>query len=352
MSDLLKAWRLPLPVFNADDGGAGGDAAAAAAADKKDPTVEAGAAAAAAAAAQDGDKGDAADAGTAGEKDQSAAAAASDADKGEGGDKGDRGAGADTLPDNWREIAANGDADLLKMISRYGSLAAMARALKESKDTIRSGKLKRDMPDPKDEKAIAEWRKAEGIPDDPTGYEFSETVKKRMTDADKPLLSSFTEYAHQRNARPDAVNLAADWYFDTLEAMEAKRIEEDAKATSDAEDALRQEWGKEYRANLTLAGQFVANIPGVGKNWSEARLPDGRRLGDIPEFMTWASDMGRQEFGDPVFATPDSAERHNNRKAEIEKIRDTDFDRYEAEGLDKEYRAILEKEMARGSRAA
>jgi hypothetical protein len=252
-----------------------------------------------------------------------------------------------SLPDNWREMAAEGDEDLLKELKRYGSLKNVVKALKESKDTIRSGKLKRDMPDPKDEKAMAEWRKAEGIPDEPTGYVFSDDVKKRMTDEDKPLLSSFTEFAHKRGATPAAVNLAADWYFDTLETMEGERIGKDNEARETAEESLRKDWGSEYKANLTLANQFVAGIPGVGKDWTEARMPDGRRLGDIPEFVGWASDMGRGEFGDPTFATSDSVERHNNRKAEIEQVLKTDRARYFREGLDKEYGEILQKEEKR-----
>jgi hypothetical protein len=95
------------------------------------------------------------------------------------------------LPDDWRDIAAAGDDDTLKLLKRYGSISGVAKALKEAQATIRGGKLKTIMPDPKDEKAMAEWRKAEGIPPDPTGYKLPDEVVKRLTDEDKPILSSF-----------------------------------------------------------------------------------------------------------------------------------------------------------------
>lgn len=255
------------------------------------------------------------------------------------------------LPDDWRDIAAAGDDDTLKLLKRYGSISGVAKALKEAQATIRGGKLKTTMPDPKDEKAMAEWRKAEGIPADPTGYKLPDEVVKRLTDEDKPILSSFTDYAHKRNARPDVVEIASSWYVEMEEMAAAKRLEEDSAASEEAEDALRKDWAHgEYKANTTIAKRFVESIPGVGESWSEARMPNGRRLGDIPEFVSWAADMGREKFGDAVFATPDGESRHNSRKAEIEKIRNEDFDRYEREGLDKEYRKIIERDLARAKR--
>jgi hypothetical protein len=93
----------------------------------------------------------------------------------------------------------------------------------------------------------------------------------------------------------------------------------------------------------------MASAGDIGDAWTEARLPDGRRLGDIPSFVQWASDQGRNSFGDVVFSSSDAEAKHTSRRAEIEKIRDTDFDRYERE-FAAEYREILEKDLARGKR--
>lgn len=252
------------------------------------------------------------------------------------------------IPDNWRELAAGNDEDMLKLLKRYGSMQGVTKALKEAQATIRSGKLKRDMPDPKDDKAMAEWRKEQGIPDDPTGYKLPDTVTSRMVDADKPILSSFTEFAHAKNLPPVAVEVAAEWYVDMMEKSETARKEADEAARSEAEDALRDAWSRdEYKGNLTLAKRFMASATEVGDAWTEARLPDGRRLGDIAGFVQWASDMGRQKFGDTVFASADSEAKHNSRKAEIEEIMKTDINRYHAEKLDIEYVAILDKEAKR-----
>ncbi|WP_420961061.1 hypothetical protein [Brucella sp. IR073] len=255
-----------------------------------------------------------------------------------------------TLPDNWRELWADGDEDLLKEIKRYNSPKGVFKALKEAKATIRSGKLKRDMPDPSDEKAMAEWRKEHGVPEDPTGYKLPETVTKRLTDADKPLLASFTEFAHQKGASQAVIDVASEWYVTMSEQAAEKQIAEDTEAREAAEDALRKELAPgEYKSTVTLAKRFVESVPGVGAAWAEARLPDGRLLGSDPEFVLWAAEMGRDRFGDSVFATPDAESRHNSRKAEIESILKSDPDRYWREGLSKEYGEILEREQKRRS---
>lgn len=254
------------------------------------------------------------------------------------------------IPDNWRELASNGDEDTMKLLKRYGSLAGVAKALKSAHDVIRSGKVKQDMPDPKDEKAMAEWRKAEGIPDDPTGYSLPDTVTKRLTDDDKPILSQFTEFAHAKNARPDVVAIGAEWYTDYVETMREKQLEDDAGNKDEAETELRKDWSHgDYKTNTSLAKRFAETIPGLGADALEFRV-NGRRLGDTPEFIQWAADQGRSHFGDLSFADGDSERRHTARREEIEKIRNTDFDRYEREGLDKELKTLIEKDLKRGKK--
>lgn len=250
------------------------------------------------------------------------------------------------LPDNWRELASGGDKDVAKILERYSGLQGVAKALLEKERLIRSGKIKQDMPDPKDEKAMAAWRKDQGIPEKAEDYKIPEPITKRLIDADKPVLANFTEFALTKNAPPAFVEMAAEWYVDMSEkAAEAQSVA-DAKATEEADDALREAWSRdEYKGNITLAKRFweSSGVEGL----SEARLPDGRRLGDVPGFVQFSSDQGRSAFGDAVFASTDAETKHSGRKTEIETIMETDIDRYYSEGLDKEYSTIMEREQKR-----
>jgi len=127
--------------------------------------------------------------------------------------------------------------------------------------------------------------------------------------------------------------------------------QKDKVALQEAEDDLRREMSHaDYKESTTLAKRWLESIPGVGIDLAEVRLPDGRLLGSVPEFVKFAGDRGREKYGDVVFATGDSERKFTVRKEEIEKIRNTDFARYENEGLDKELLAITEKELQRGKR--
>lgn len=250
------------------------------------------------------------------------------------------------LPDNWRELASGGDKDVAKILERYSGLQGVAKALLEKERLIRSGKIKQEMPDPKDEKAMAAWRKDQGIPEKAEDYKIPEPITKRLIDADKPVLANFTEFALTKNAPPAFVEMAAEWYVDMSEKAAEAQSAADAKATEEADDALREAWSRdEYKGNITLAKRFweSSGVEGL----SEARLPDGRRLGDIPGFVQFSSDQGRSAFGDAVFASTDAESKHASRKTEIETIMKTDIDRYYAEGLDKEYSTIMEREQKR-----
>jgi hypothetical protein len=95
---------------------------------------------------------------------------------------------------------------------------------------------------------------------------------------------------------------------------------------------------------MKLASGFIQSIPGVGDSWTEARMKDGRRLGDIPEFISWAADQARASGMDTSFLSGDGAAKSASRKAEIEKVMTSNIDKYYEDGLDKELAAILEKE--------
>jgi hypothetical protein len=252
-----------------------------------------------------------------------------------------------TWPEDWREQLAGGDEAFLRQLKRYSSPTTFANGFKEREALIRSGKVKRDAPDPSDEKAMAEWRKEQGIPDKPDGYKLPDPVIKRLTDEDKPVLASFLEFAHSKGAPPQAVEIASEWYISQMEAAAEQRAQVDNEATQTAEDMLRKDWGPEYRGNITLAKRALESIPGVGASWAEFRGPDGRRLGDNPDFIMWAADIGRDQFGHNTFATGDGDARHTSRLAEIETIMKADIDRYYSEGLQKEHAELKAVELKR-----
>ncbi|AVX04232.1 hypothetical protein MXMO3_01706 [Maritalea myrionectae] len=252
------------------------------------------------------------------------------------------------LTDEMRDQIANGDKKVRSLLSRYTTLPSMARALAEANRKISQGNKAPERPDPADKEAMQKYRKEMGLPESADGYKLNDSVLKRLGDDDKPMLADFTEFAHERGATPQELDLAIEWYAERQEAAMAQEIEADRTAKTKAEDDLRAEWGPEYRANLSMASRMVESIPGVGPDWNNLKLEDGRKLGNIPEFITHMAELGRREFGDPVFADSDSEAAHNSRKAELEKIRDSDIDKWDSDSsLKKELTEIYAREEKR-----
>jgi hypothetical protein len=255
-------------------------------------------------------------------------------------------------PDDWRDKIAGDDASALKRLGRFKAPGDIFKSFLAAEAKIKSGKDPIPAPDgEKDPEALKEWRADNGIPDDPSGYELSEDVQKLLTDDDKPVLQNFTEFAHGKNLPPAFVEAGAAWYVAEQERVFTARAEADKEQAQDAQDELRQEYGQEFRANTTMAKRFAEEItPGV--NWFEARLDDGRKLGNIPDFVRALAKLGSQEYGDVAFAGGEAAKATADRKAEIEKIMREDMKAYDNDpAIKKEYFDILQAEEKRAPKA-
>lgn len=250
-----------------------------------------------------------------------------------------------TIPDNWRELAADGDESILKEIARYGSLKGVAKALVEAKAMIRSGKVTRAQPDVADAKAMAEWRKEQGIPEEASGYKIPEIKGHEWSDADKPVIASYFELAHAKGLPQAVLDANLEIYAKLQQDAQEQQHNFDVKQRQDAEDALRKDWaGGEYRQNMSLAKAWLERS-GIGPDWAGARLPDGRTLASMPEFIRWASDMGRQNL-DETTINGDAQAKATTRQAELREMQIKDPDKYWSKEIQAEERALIERELA------
>lgn len=281
-------------------------------------------------------------------------------------DAGNEGAGADDQPwwpSDWTAKLAGDDEANQKLLSRYGTPQDMATALIEQRKVISASDASQPMPDGEDEAALKTWRKANGIPDEPTGYEVTEEQQSRFTDADKPIIAGFQEHAHKAGYKPEVVSGMTDWYLNLQEEGYLAQGEQDKKSAEATTLALRDEFGREYAPQMKMAVDFMETTGGIGRAWEMARLPAdllgedgephpqaGKRIGDIPEFVKWAAEEGKAKFGDMSYEAAETAAAAGSRADEIRKIMRTDRDRYNREGLDKELQELLAKEDARSKR--
>lgn len=256
-------------------------------------------------------------------------------------------AGADA---DWRKEFTGGDEKLMKRISRYASPAGLVKALVAAQDKIAEKTAHAPLPDNATDEQKAEWRKANGIPDKPEGYQLPKINGFDWSDADKEVAQDFFGSAIEANMSQAQAEKVFNWYAGRMQDIQAKQYEADTNARAALEDELRAEWGPEYRQNVKMLARYAEKIPGAGADILAARLPDGRRLGEVPEFVKDLVERARDHYGDSSFIAGDGGSTMQNEKEQIEKIMKTDMNRYRSEGWDKKYLAILQAEERAGSR--
>lgn len=194
------------------------------------------------------------------------------------------------FPDNWRHEMAGGDRAFLKMLDRFESPAALAKAYKELTAKLSSGEL-RAMKPPGDKataEEVAAWRIDHGLPEDPAAYVAGLAFPDGTVpgEADQPMLASFAERAAKGNWTGQQYNEAVGWYFAMQDQLAAQRQIADAAFKAEASSDLMREWGTDYAVNRNAVAQFLdRNFPQQFRiDMLNARLADGRILANDPAF--------------------------------------------------------------------
>lgn len=198
-------------------------------------------------------------------------------------------------PDDWR-VKLSPDGKHSKTLDRFASPNALLDSYLALRGKVDSGELKSTTPYPdkgKPEEQAA-WRKAHGIPENSDGYAPKFADGLVIGEADKPFVDDFLKAAHATNATPEQVNGLLRWYYGTQEKALDAQQEKDLAYLKDSEDALRAEWGGEYRANVNAVQGLVDTIPAeVRDAFANARLSDGTAMLANPAMVRWLVHTAR-----------------------------------------------------------
>ncbi len=198
-------------------------------------------------------------------------------------------------PDDWREKAAAGDEKQLARLARYASPQAALKALGEAQNRIAAGLKHTPFPADATPEQAAAWRAEAGIPATPEEYDLALPGGYVIGEEDKEPVSDFLKHAHDANMHPEQVKSALNWYYENQEKQVQLQAQADAESFRETEEALRQEWGADYRRNVNLAASMLDAAPaGVKENLIGARLADGTPLGNHPDVLRWLSGLARE----------------------------------------------------------
>ena len=197
--------------------------------------------------------------------------------------------------DDWRQKYAGEDEKLLKRLERYASPKAAIDALLEAQTKISKGEFSKPLPaDATDEQKSA-WREANGIPSKPDEYLSKLPDGMVLGEEDKAIFGKVAEELHALNAPPAIFNSLAKWYEGFKDSEMTRLAEVEQASLQETQEALREEWGGDYKANVNLINGWLAAAPeGVKDSLLSARLPDGTPVVNQVPLMRWLAQQARE----------------------------------------------------------
>ncbi len=186
-------------------------------------------------------------------------------------------------PDDWREKIAPAD----KTLANFASPKALYDAYGSLRQKLSSGELKPNLPFP--DKGTAEeqtaWRQKQGIPETPDKYDLKLDSGLVIGDEDKPIVDDFLKHAHGKNMAPNDVKAAVEWYFQDREKRQAESEKAFDTSKRTTEDALRAEWGGNFRRNMNVIEGMLDGYMPAGSPTKDLTLKAIQTNPDFSRFM-------------------------------------------------------------------
>jgi len=234
---------------------------------------------------------------------------------------------------NWRDDFAGDDDKFKSTLERFSTPADMGNAFREAQGLIRSGSAKAPPAEGATDEDVAAWRQANGIPAEASGYMDNLPDGLVIGEQDREIMGDFMGVLHSMNVAPEVGHAVINWYNEFAEDQQDQLADMDSEHHQETEDALREQWGGDYRANINLVGSLIEST--FGAEYKEvllnARDPEGRAIMNIPGVLEGLAELSRKVNPVAQIATPaggDPAQSMNDEIAEIEKYMKDDRKAY------------------------
>ena len=246
-------------------------------------------------------------------------------------------------PDDWRELLANGNQQELQRLQRIADPTGLYSSYRNLENRMNTAKpVLSDQPTPEE---LAAYRKANGIPETPQGYEL---VLEGITlgEDDKFVLDKMFDKFHSANLDPAKVNEVVKGYFEAQEQLAAEKVELEKAYKFENENTLRQDWGGNYVANLSAVKNLLAGMGEVGDILASAQDSEGRMLFNNADFLKAFANLAYElnPAGTVVpGSTGNQVEAIGSEIANIEAYMKSNFHEYHKNTAMKErYRSLLD----------
>jgi len=156
-----------------------------------------------------------------------------------------------------------------------------------------------------------------GRPESADKYKLD--INSEVAPIDEGAIKQFAENAHQLGLNNKQAQGILEFYKNALEGTANQSRIDTETAQAQAEQQLRQEWGKTFDENVKKAGSIAkANL---GVDVLDMQLKDGTRLGDHPEVIKGFAKIADMMSEDKIVSTEsENVDQGKDLEQEISKI--------------------------------
>jgi len=138
-----------------------------------------------------------------------------------------------------------------------------------------------------------------GRPESPDKYELN--AKSDVVPIDETAIKNFAETSHKLGLNNRQAQGILEFYKNSMEGSAQQSKIDMETAQANAEQQLRQEWGKTFEDNVRKAGSLAkANL---GVEVLDMQLQDGTRLGDHPDIIKGFAKIADMMSEDKIVST-------------------------------------------------
>lgn len=195
---------------------------------------------------------------------------------------------------DWRKEIGGDDAEAQKVLARFSDPKTFFKSFSEAQAKIRSGELAKPLAADATPEQIAEWRKANGVPEKLDAY-FEKLPNGRVIGKDdQPMFNQVAERLHKLNVPTSVMHDLVDWYYTGQESQAAAERQVDQADSQKATLALKEAYGDDYKPNMGILENW---LEGMGKDLKaklkDAVLGDGTRLMNNVDAVKWLVSQAR-----------------------------------------------------------
>jgi len=206
------------------------------------------------------------------------------------------------MGDSWRsDFLSNAGFEGEELTKRSGQMERVsdmktfATNYFSAQDKIRSGEMSTGLAADATPEQLTDWRAANGVPAESTGYDLTLNEGLVLGDVDKSIMDSVYAAGHAGNVSTEVMGSMVNAFLEGRE-LEADDLQsQDGIHKQQTETLLRKTWGSDFDRNRNMVQGLVNGLPEtVRGDFEGARMADGRALFNSPEVMVFMADIQRR----------------------------------------------------------